>query len=650
MTIIALDLVSRRIGTLPGTPGEGAAPGGEAASMRWYGFLAAPTPGAPSGDPLTARTEFLSALTAYSQETCEALTSGSNNPTLTFGAITATTVGLTVKSSETAGRFNTTASGSKFIESYNDESLAPNPIPTAKITFSTAVSAFGAYVTDPSDFRSPVRVWVNLVSGAKRYLNIPAGSAAPEVTNGTLVFLGVAVVGADLIQSVEFVRDDNLSPVLNLGDEEFPDYIYTALNTDQFGLDDLVIATSGNVAITEPGFPYPWPTAWGFETIFGLHVDGLVSGSPNTFANAGALADVVYGASQVAVFTDSAADSAAAGTLTTTSGITGNVYRALGHRLSAPIPAAVQPSTSNLMYFGGIAIDLIFKRDGARVGTGEIVHIANFATLACDASHALTATVHYIDGGGSQALTLTATGSLALGTAHRLRLQVHLLSGGSTYSLRAALFVDGVMVADSSELSAIGGVTRPGTGTAGDVLIGGKDGSNYTPGFIKQVVVSNTIRSLFADYTSPPDPFGEIYPPGMEPGVVFGGGGGGGGGGADEYGCFYNDLTTDTLYAVSGTDVVPFFSTDYRTGRWKSSKVLQAAHGTFAWCKVNGPGSISATVRVTVDGVLVFQKTITARAPVRFPPVRGRLWEVEVVGTGRVTSVMLAGSPEEIRA
>jgi hypothetical protein len=114
-------------------------------------------------------------------------------------------------------------------------------------------------------------------------------------------------------------------------------------------------------------------------------------------------------------------------------------------------------------------------------------------------------------------------------------------------------------------------------------------------------------------------------------------------------GTFYTDLLTDTMYAVEGTDVVPYFDTGQRVGLWRSQKFILPDHPSFAWVRVNGPGSISATVRLLRDGATFYSVTITGREPVRVPAGRARMWEIEVEGQGIVTSVAIASSVEEIR-
>ena len=71
--------------------------------------------------------------------------------------------------------------------------------------------------------------------------------------------------------------------------------------------------------------------------------------------------------------------------------------------------------------------------------------------------------------------------------------------------------------------------------------------------------------------------------------------------------------------------------------------------GSFAWARVNGPGSFAVTVRVIADGVEVWSEVCSLRTPLRLPAIRGRVWEIEVEGTSEIVDVTLAASSEELR-
>lgn len=115
------------------------------------------------------------------------------------------------------------------------------------------------------------------------------------------------------------------------------------------------------------------------------------------------------------------------------------------------------------------------------------------------------------------------------------------------------------------------------------------------------------------------------------------------------YGCFYVDMVQDLMYVVDGTTVLPFLTTGRRTGLWRSGKLIRPTHESFAWLQVNGPGSLSVTVRVYCDGALVNQLSVTSRNPVRLKAMRGRIWEIEAEGQGNITQIRMAASVEELQ-
>lgn len=118
----------------------------------------------------------------------------------------------------------------------------------------------------------------------------------------------------------------------------------------------------------------------------------------------------------------------------------------------------------------------------------------------------------------------------------------------------------------------------------------------------------------------------------------------------DDIGDLYQDLRTDTLYKVVDGEIRPMFGgAGALTSVWRSRKFTLPTRPGAAWLRINGPQAGPATVRVYGDGVLRSTQTLAARAPVRFPAKRARLWEIEVEGAARVTSVVVASSVEELR-
>lgn len=110
---------------------------------------------------------------------------------------------------------------------------------------------------------------------------------------------------------------------------------------------------------------------------------------------------------------------------------------------------------------------------------------------------------------------------------------------------------------------------------------------------------------------------------------------------------FYNDLVTDTLYAVEGTNIVPWFAAEPFEAKWRSKVAIIDKKPSFGWMRVNGDFT-SATVNLYMNGQLLHTTTFTDRKPNRVPVGRGREWEVEVVSEGVVTSVAVATDVKEL--
>lgn len=111
-------------------------------------------------------------------------------------------------------------------------------------------------------------------------------------------------------------------------------------------------------------------------------------------------------------------------------------------------------------------------------------------------------------------------------------------------------------------------------------------------------------------------------------------------------GTLYTDLRTDTLYAVDGLEVAPLIASGVRMGTWRSGKFTFRSHPHFAWLRLAGPAGNTATVRIYGDGALISSQVVQTQEPVRLPAHRARLWEVEVEGTKRLTSIVVATSAE----
>lgn len=118
--------------------------------------------------------------------------------------------------------------------------------------------------------------------------------------------------------------------------------------------------------------------------------------------------------------------------------------------------------------------------------------------------------------------------------------------------------------------------------------------------------------------------------------------------GADQIGTFYTDLLTDTLYAVDGTDIVPFLDTGLRTAVWRSKKFVLPSAPTYAWGRVNGLLTGNVTVRLYGDNGLISTNTVSTRTPFRIPAKRARVWEIEIESTSQISSVTIASSAAEL--
>jgi hypothetical protein len=109
----------------------------------------------------------------------------------------------------------------------------------------------------------------------------------------------------------------------------------------------------------------------------------------------------------------------------------------------------------------------------------------------------------------------------------------------------------------------------------------------------------------------------------------------------------YTDLLTDTLFVVSGTDVLPVHGGDVNEGRWRSKTFVLDEQPTFGWARVEGEYPV--VVRFYGDGVLYYTSpSITSAKPFRIPARRFREWAVELVGSAPVVAVAVAQDVGEL--
>lgn len=179
------------------------------------------TPGATAvGDPVTARTAFMQRLNpGVDVEDFEGWSVGTQflnvaralnglNLTITrpgYGAAT----NFYVNNGSTSGRFNTTPSGSHFLEACGADPLSP-----AVLSFSSPIAFFGCYFTDLGDFSGQLTIELTKVDASTVTIDINHTLGAPD---GSLYFWGF-VDDLDTYTQIRIITDS---------DEDF------------FGIDDL---------------------------------------------------------------------------------------------------------------------------------------------------------------------------------------------------------------------------------------------------------------------------------------------------------------------------------------------------------------------------------------------------------------------------
>lgn len=190
--------------------------------------------GVVTSGPAAARSAFMARLTvsgvidweSYSDETVlTSLTPACNGVTLTLSD--PAEFGNVVQADAYQGIFNTTSGGSKFAQitcAYDDGNLADFDF---RIDFSTAIAAFGAYITDPGDYGGQFQMVLEKSGG---------GTTAVDITHtvggasGNLVFWGfVDDTGQTYTALTIRVSNGNTTP-------------------DAIALDDVVVATAAQLA------------------------------------------------------------------------------------------------------------------------------------------------------------------------------------------------------------------------------------------------------------------------------------------------------------------------------------------------------------------------------------------------------------------
>lgn len=113
----------------------------------------------------------------------------------------------------------------------------------------------------------------------------------------------------------------------------------------------------------------------------------------------------------------------------------------------------------------------------------------------------------------------------------------------------------------------------------------------------------------------------------------------------------YNDLRNDALYGIyQGTISKLEGGTSLLTYTWRSKQFLLPRPQNFRLAQVIAADYTSLTVKFYLDGVLKYTATPTNQDPFKLPAgFRGRVLEVELIGTSTVIAVNVAESIEELK-
>lgn len=109
----------------------------------------------------------------------------------------------------------------------------------------------------------------------------------------------------------------------------------------------------------------------------------------------------------------------------------------------------------------------------------------------------------------------------------------------------------------------------------------------------------------------------------------------------------FNWLQGDTLYILQSGSIVPWNEGSDLTYTWKS-KVFTMPRPLPMACAQIEAETYPLTCKIHVDGVLSHTQTVTSRLPFRLPPILGRDWELEVIGTSEIFSAAISQSMQEL--
>lgn len=111
------------------------------------------------------------------------------------------------------------------------------------------------------------------------------------------------------------------------------------------------------------------------------------------------------------------------------------------------------------------------------------------------------------------------------------------------------------------------------------------------------------------------------------------------------------DVETDTMYlAIGGSIHAAFGSASFRTGTWRSGKIVLPAHSPLGAAVIESEFTAPVTLRIYDEaGSLWHTATVNSRDPIRLPSGRHREITIELSSTARVTKLVVATSIDEIR-
>ena len=115
----------------------------------------------------------------------------------------------------------------------------------------------------------------------------------------------------------------------------------------------------------------------------------------------------------------------------------------------------------------------------------------------------------------------------------------------------------------------------------------------------------------------------------------------------------FTDLIQDALYLKVGTNLVKFdHGVQEYTFTWKSKVFRLPKAENFSWAQCYAASySSPITMKMYVDGVLKFTKSVTNQKPFRLPAgFKGLNYEIELTGNKEILSVHLATSTAELQS